>query len=192
MSESVLSLDSVQERLKAAPTSSRVAFKVQALYGLSYEGMRMPLSRSDSIDSGQICVTIDPEADSASNTGIVDFDQGELRVKYGAQMVFPGLHELVKAGRYHPSLLQPVRAVATDDCTLTGDNSGWHALGCLDFLPGSYLGWRRRRLRRPHRLQFGSLAFFAAGWDACRGGIRHPFPDQLAGASGWRSSSIWT
>lgn len=45
---------------------------------------------------------------------------------------------MLTSGGHDPSLLNPIRAVATDRCTLTPDLSGWRALGCLDFLPGSY------------------------------------------------------
>lgn len=134
---SLLTVESVRERRTSRKSADRVAFRIYGLYGLSFDGMRMPLNKDEHIESGQVCVTMDPDAESSCNLGIVDFDQGRLRVKYGAQMVFPGLYRLITDGRYHPSLLHPVRAVATDDCTLTEDLSGWHALGCLDFLPGS-------------------------------------------------------
>jgi|SRR5579864_5599212 len=132
-----LTIETVEQRRAAKRSAEQVAFRIQGLYGLSMQGMRMPLNKTEEIESGQVCVTIDPDADSSSNLGIVDFERGRLRVKYGAQMVFPGLYELVTTGRFDPSLLHPVRAVATDECTLTEDRSGWHALGCLDFLPGS-------------------------------------------------------
>jgi hypothetical protein len=137
MSASTLTVDLIEQRRAAAKNQECVSFRIHALYGLCSSGIRMPLNEHESIDSGSICVTIDPDADSSSNSGVVNFEKGRLRVKYGAQMVFPGLHELVTTGRYDPSLLHPVRAVATDECTLTEDRSGWHALGCLDFLPGS-------------------------------------------------------
>lgn len=137
MSASILTVDLIEQRRAAPKSQECVSFRIHGLYGLCPKGARMPLNEDESIDSGPICVTIDPDGDSSSNAGVVDFQRGRLRVKYGAQMVFPGLHELVTSGRYHPSLLHPVRAVATDECTLTEDRSGWHALGCLDFLPGS-------------------------------------------------------
>ena len=112
-------------------------FSVSGLYGLSRESVRLPISETDFIDSGQICVTVDPDADASGNVGMVDFDRRYLRVRYGVQMVFPGLHELVTSGAHDLSLLSPPRAVATDDCTVTPDLSGWRALGCIDFLPGS-------------------------------------------------------
>lgn len=51
--------------------------------------------------------------------------------------LFPGLYELIRRGGHDPSLLNPVRVTATDECRLEEDFSGWHALGCLEFLPGS-------------------------------------------------------
>lgn len=116
----------------------RVMFRVVGLYGLSYNGMRMPLNDSESIESGQVCVTMDPDADPDSNIGIIDYEKGDLTVRYAAQLVFPGLYELITSGNHDPSLLNPVRAVATDKCTLNAELTGWRALGCLDFLPGSY------------------------------------------------------
>jgi hypothetical protein len=133
----MLTAEDIAVRRNKRPTAQRVTFSVKALYGVSRESIRMPLNRTESIDSGQICVTIDPDADHSGNLGVIDFADGKLRVRYAAQMVFPGLYGLVLAGGHDPSFLHPVRAVATDDCTLTSDLSGWHALGCLDFLPGS-------------------------------------------------------
>jgi hypothetical protein len=128
--------DLEQRRARPEPTN-RVVFRVAALYGISAEGMKMPLNPEESIDSGQVVLMLDPDMPPATNIGIVDFDQLALRVRYGVQAVFPGLHDLVLSGRHNPSLLAPVRAVATDDCTVEPDLSGWHAQGCLEFLPGS-------------------------------------------------------
>lgn len=116
---------------------SKVVFRVAALYGLCHENVPLPVSETEKISSGPICVTGDPEADPSANVGILDLGQKSLRVRYGVQMVFPGLHELITSGKHDLGLLNPPRAVATDDCTLTPDMRGWHALGCMDFLPGS-------------------------------------------------------
>ena len=118
-------------------TASYVTFGVRALYGLSPESIQVPLSPTHSIESGQVCVTLDPEVGPSGNVGIVNFERNTLIVRYGVQAVFPGLYELVTSGRHDPSLLNPVRAVATDECVLTDDLTGWRALGCLEFLPGS-------------------------------------------------------
>jgi hypothetical protein len=116
---------------------TKVAFRVAAMYGIGPKGMKMPLSRRDSIESGQVCATIDPDAGSNTNVGVIDYAANRLKVKYHAQLVFPGLFELVTSKKYDPALLRPVRATATDDCKVTGEMDGWRAFGCMDFLPGS-------------------------------------------------------
>jgi hypothetical protein len=115
----------------------QVMFGLRALYGLSPSSIRLPLNERESIDSGQVCVTIDPDADPSCNVGLIDYERGKLTVRYGGQLVFPGLFDLVMGGRFDPGLLHPVRGVATDDCTLTSDLTGWRADGRLQFLPGS-------------------------------------------------------
>lgn len=127
----------IAARSNAEQMSDRVIFGVKALYGLSRQSIRMPLSETEGIESGQICATIDPEADETTNIGIINFDAGSLRVRYGVQIVFPGLFRLVNEEKFEPSLLDPVRVTATDNCSVAPDHSGWHAMGCLEFLPGS-------------------------------------------------------
>jgi hypothetical protein len=136
----MLTQEGITERRSSqlSPGAERVTFSVTKLYGLSTESVALPLGAGDSIESGQVCVTADPEADAQGNIGIIDYPGDRLKVTYAVQAVFPGLYELVRSGEYDPTLLAPVRMVATDDCTLTSDLSGWHAFGCLDFLPGSY------------------------------------------------------
>jgi hypothetical protein len=68
---------------------------------------------------------------------MVDFERRRLRVRYSVQLVFPGLYDLVTSGEHDTALLNPVRAVATDECEVAEDYSGWRALGRMDFLPGS-------------------------------------------------------
>jgi hypothetical protein len=132
-----LSVEEVAARRSAPRDAEQVMFALKALYGLSTHSVRLPLNETESIDSGQICATIDPDADPSCNKGIVDYSKGKLVVRYGVHAVFPGLNRLIVEGRHDPSLLHPIRAVATDDCTLSADAKGWRALGCLDFLPGS-------------------------------------------------------
>jgi len=134
---SSLTVEEVAARRQAPRSAEQVMFAVRALYGLSEHSVRLPLNTTESIDSGQICATIDPDADPSCNLGVVDFDHGKLVVRYGVHAVFPGLNRLIVEGRHDPGLLHPVRAVATDDCTLTADRSGWRALGCVEFLTGS-------------------------------------------------------
>jgi hypothetical protein len=110
---------------------------VAGLYGFSLDGLRMPLGEHESIASGPVTITLDPDAEAFENIGIVDYQARSLRVRYGVQAVFPALHELVTSGQHDIALLSPVRAVATDDCAVAEDFSGWRALGTLEFRPGS-------------------------------------------------------
>lgn len=132
-----LTLEQIALKRSQPESPDKVIFKINGLYGICREGVELPVSEAESIDSGPICVTIDPDADPSGNVGIIDYPRRSLRVRYGVQLVFPGLHELVTSGNHDLSLLNPPRAVATDDCTVTGDFSGWRARGCVDFLPGS-------------------------------------------------------
>lgn len=132
-----LSADTIKLRRNTPEVADRVIFAVRSLYGLSNKSVRLPLNEEESIDSGQICMTLDPEVDEAGNIGLIDYIAGNLKVKYGVHSVFPGLNELAAKEELDPSLLAPVRAVATDECTLDEDFSGWRAVGRLDFLPGS-------------------------------------------------------
>jgi hypothetical protein len=122
---------------KQAPPGSRVIFGLKGVYGLSPRSIEMPINERESIESGQIAISMDPDCDPSFNIGIIDFEQLKLKVRYGVQIVFPGLWKLVTDGNHDPGLLNPVRAMATDTCTVTEDLRGWHALGTLQFLPGS-------------------------------------------------------
>ena len=136
----LLTIDEVRarrNRIHDTALARRVMFRVNALFGLSKQSVPMPLSRTEAVESGQICLTLDPDPDPGANTGLIDYEERKLVVRYGVQAVFPGLFQLIRSGNYDPSLLHPVRAVATDECTLTGDFGGFRALGCLEFLPGS-------------------------------------------------------
>jgi len=131
-----LTMEAIEQRRQAG-LADEVVFAVRNLYGLSSASVELPLSDDCSIDSGQVCVTMDPDAGQAGNIGVINFRRGTLKVRYAVQAVFPGLNDLVSGGHHDPRLQFPVRIVATDDCTLTPEFTGWHALGCLDFLPGS-------------------------------------------------------
>jgi hypothetical protein len=132
-----LSREAVEERRRRRDESDRVVFRVSALYGLCPDGTTLPLAPGQTIDSGPVAVTTDLDADQSCNIGIIDFATNKLKIRYGVQAVFPALYDLVVAGKHDPGLLNPIRMVATDDCTLTPNLMGWRALGCLDFLPGS-------------------------------------------------------
>lgn len=133
-----ISYDSIEQRRADAEAAeaNRVTFRVEALYGFS-PNATIPIGNGKTIDSGPITLCQDPEAAPEMNIGVIDFEQRKLVVRYGAQFVFPGLFELVNQGGYDPALLNPVRVTATDHCSVAGDYSGWHAVGCLDFLQGS-------------------------------------------------------
>lgn len=132
-----LSPEIIAERRRTVRTARHVVFRVSALYGLSTHGISMPLNESESIESGQVCLMSDAEAEPSQNVGIVDFDRRKLKVRYAVQAVFPGLYRLISSGRHEPGLLNPIRATATDECSVSDDLRGWRALGCLEFLPGS-------------------------------------------------------
>ncbi|MGP4028725.1 hypothetical protein [Actinomadura sp. 3N407] len=125
-----------RRRTRSEPTEKTV-FRVAGLYGFCREGLPFPVSRTETIDSGPISISMDPESDSMTNLGVIDYENCYLRVRYSGHMIFPGIHELVTSGKHDLSLLGPVRATATDECIVEPDLSGWRALGTLDFLPGS-------------------------------------------------------
>jgi hypothetical protein len=132
-----ISPEEIAARRSLPPPANRVIFQVAGLYGFNREGVPFPFSQTVSIDSGPVTISLDPEAGAAGNVGIIDFDSFDLRVRYGVHAIFPGIHDLVTSGKHDLSLLGPVRATATDLCTVTPDMTGWRALGCMDFLPGS-------------------------------------------------------
>ena len=125
-----------ERRTKEEPTD-RILFRVAGLYGFCRESGPLPVTATESIESGPVMIALDPEADLSANVGMIDYDRCYLRVRYGIHAIFPGIHELVMSGKHDLSLLGPIRAIATDECSLAPDMSGWRALGCLDFLPGS-------------------------------------------------------
>jgi hypothetical protein len=132
-----LTAEAIERRRNKVGKIDRVVFGVAGLYGLSKDSVKMPINRTESFDSGQVCIQGDAEADPFRSIGIVEFSKLRLKVRYAIQAVFPGLYSLVTSGRFDPSLLNPIRAEATDECTVIPDYSGWRALGCLEFLPGS-------------------------------------------------------
>jgi hypothetical protein len=132
-----LTAAAVEARRQRDVDPAKVVFRVAGLYGICPAGLEAPIGEDRTIVTGPITVTVDPDADATCNIGVIDFDTNTLRVRYGAQAVFPALYELARTGEHDVSMLAPVRMVATDDCTLTPNLMGWRALGCLDFLPGS-------------------------------------------------------
>ena len=138
MTTTTLTPEAVEARRRQQLVPDRVVFHVSGLYGLCTPGTTVPLgAKGAPIESGPISVTIDPDADPSCNLGVIHFSENKLTIRYGVQAVFPALYELASSGKHDPGLFNPVRIVATDDCTLTPNLMGWRALGCLDFLPGS-------------------------------------------------------
>lgn len=136
--ELAISPEEIQQRRNKSEPGNRVVFRVAGLYGFCKESLEFPISRTETIDSGPISATLDPEGDvPGSNIGIIDYGNCDLRIRYGGHLVFPGIHDLVMSGKHDLSLLGPVRVTATDDCVVTPDLTGWRALGTMDFLPGS-------------------------------------------------------
>jgi hypothetical protein len=131
-----ISTSDIDNRRKVPEPTDKVIFRVAGLYGLSKESAQFPISKTETIDTGPVSVTLDPE-NSTANIGMLDYERCYLRIRYGIHAVFPGMHQLVMSGNHDLSLLGPVRAVATDECQVTPEMTGWRALGCLDFLPGS-------------------------------------------------------
>ncbi len=132
-----LTAEAIEKRRKEIRSVDRVVFGVSGLYGLSRESVKMPLNSAETFDSGQVCIQSDAEAHPLRSIGFVEFSRLRLKVRYAVTAVFPGLFSLITSGRFNPSLLNPIRAEATDECTLSPDFRGWRALGCLEFLPGS-------------------------------------------------------
>jgi hypothetical protein len=79
------------EVITARPNNSKsiqkVIFGVRALYGLSRQSIKMSLNETEAIESGQVCVTLDPDADSTGNVRVIDYDQGKLTGRWARNRV---------------------------------------------------------------------------------------------------------
>jgi len=116
---------------------NQVLFRVTSLYGISKTGMKLPINRSESIETGPITITLDPDSEKSCNLGIMNLDSGRMKVRYGIQTVFPALHQLLAQETEENALLNPPRAVSNNSCTLFDDGKGFLAQGVVEFLPGS-------------------------------------------------------
>ena len=116
---------------------NQVLFRVTSLYGISKTGMKLPVNRSESIETGPITITLDPDSEKSCNLGIMNLDSGRMKVRYGIQTVFPALHQLLSQETEENALLNPPRAVSNNTCTLFDDGKGFLAQGVVEFLPGS-------------------------------------------------------
>jgi hypothetical protein len=117
--------------------ATRVMFRVSGMYGLGRTPIEIPISEHEFIDSGQIVTTLDPESDPSASVGVADFEAGTVRMRNGIQLVFVGLHDVVKSAKVDRPLLNPPRGLIVTDARINPDYSGWEAESCLDFLPGS-------------------------------------------------------
>jgi len=120
-----------------AELATRVVTRIAGLSGLVREQVQVPLSTTESVDSGPILLTLDPEGDASTNVGVIDFENNTMRMRYGVQIAFGGLHELIKSGEFDRALLNPPRGVSVTEAKINPDYSGWEAQSCVDFLPGS-------------------------------------------------------
>jgi hypothetical protein len=118
-------------------TSDRVLFRISGLYGLVRGQQQVPVSPTETVDSGPVLLTLDPESDPSASMGVADFEASRMRMRNTLQFSFGGLLDLAKSGNYDRALLNPPRGISTTDATINPDYSGWEAQTCLDFLPGS-------------------------------------------------------
>jgi hypothetical protein len=112
-----------------AQEGNQVLFRVTSLYGISNSGMKLPINRSESIETGPVTITLDPDSEKSCNLGIMNLESGRMNVRYGIQVVFPALHQLLAQETEENALLNPPRAV--------DDGKGFLAQGAVEFLPGS-------------------------------------------------------
>ncbi len=120
-----------------AQEGNQVLFRVTSLYGISNSGMKLPINRSESIETGPVTITLDPDSEKSCNLGIMNLESGRMNVRYGIQVVFPALHQLLAQETEENALLNPPRAVSNNSCTLFDDGKGFLAQGAVEFLPGS-------------------------------------------------------
>jgi len=117
-------------------SDQRIMFRVASLWGFSRHGVSFPVSDTECVESGPFYSYLDPDADPDSNIGVVDFERGELRVRYGFQVACPRIFDLVAENGLDPALLTPLRILNTEECALNPELSGWSAKGVTETLPG--------------------------------------------------------
>jgi hypothetical protein len=117
--------------------TDRVMVRTSGFYAFAREPVQVPVSPTESIDSGAVLLTLDPESDASANVGVADFKENTMRMRNTIQATFHGLREVAASGEYDRSLLNPPRGIMFTDVKIDPDYSGWEAQSCLDFLPGS-------------------------------------------------------
>ncbi len=132
-----LTVDSVETEQPKIHEGNQVLFRVTSLYGISKSGMELPINKSETIETGPLTITLDPDSETSCNLGIMNLESGRMKVRYGIQVVFPALHQLLSQETEENALLNPPRAVSNNTCTLFDDGKGFLAQGAVEFLPGS-------------------------------------------------------
>ncbi len=132
-----LTVNSVETEQPKIHEGNQVLFRVTSLYGISKTGMKLPVNRTESIETGPMTITLDPDSERSCNLGIMNLESGRMKVRYGIQTVFPALHQLLSQETEENALLNPPRAVSNNTCTLFDDGKGFSAQGAVEFLPGS-------------------------------------------------------
>jgi len=129
--------DSLETEQPKIHEGNQVLFRVTSLYGISKSGMELPINKSETIETGPLTITLDPDSETSCNLGIMNLESGRMKVRYGIQVVFPALHQLLSQETEENALLNPPRAVSNNTCTLFDDGKGFLAQGAVEFLPGS-------------------------------------------------------
>ncbi len=129
--------DSLETEQPKIHEGNQVLFRVTSLYGISKSGMELPINKSETIETGPLTITLDPDSETSCNLGIMNLESGRMKVRYGIQIVFPALHQLLAQETEENALLNPPRAVSNNTCTLFDDGKGFLAQGAVEFLPGS-------------------------------------------------------
>ena len=129
--------DSLETEQPKIHEGNQVLFRVTSLYGISKSGMELPINKSETIETGPLTITLDPDSETSCNLGIMNLESGRMKVRYGIQIVFPALHQLLAQETEENALLNPPRAVSNNTCTLFDDGKGFMAQGAVEFLPGS-------------------------------------------------------
>ena len=132
-----LTVNSAETEQPKIHEGNQVLFRVTSLYGISKSGMELPINKSETIETGPLTITLDPDSETSCNLGIMNLESGRMKVRYGIQIVFPALHQLLAQETEENALLNPPRAVSNNTCTLFDDGKGFLAQGAVEFLPGS-------------------------------------------------------
>ncbi len=73
--------DSVEMKQPNTQEGNQVLFRVTSLYGISKSGMELPINRSESIETGPITITLDPDSEKSCNLGIMNLESGRRPIR---------------------------------------------------------------------------------------------------------------